>query len=33
MSDWTDSLSILAFVILAITIARVALVEPEESQG
>jgi hypothetical protein len=33
MSDWTDSLSILAFVILAITLARLAVVPREESQG
>jgi len=32
MSDWTDTLSILAFVILAITLARVVLAEPQ-SQG
>jgi len=33
MSDWTDSLSILAFVILAITLARLAIDSREESQG
>jgi hypothetical protein len=31
--SWTDSLSILAFVILAITLGRIALVGREESQG
>ncbi len=33
MSDWTDSLSILAFVILAITLARLTYASREESQG
>jgi hypothetical protein len=33
MSDWTDSLSILAFAILAITFARLALSEREETRS
>ena len=33
MSNWTDSLSILAFVILALTLGRLALAPREESQG
>ncbi len=33
MSDWTDSLSVLAFVILALTLARIALVERGPSRS